>query len=177
MKKVVPFFLLGNFSKSFLLLMIAHNNLFNTKGRLLIDELIDEDSKHPKIDGKGATLPHDHFGCEVWNSSCNWKVLYSFLQFLGLGEIGEFDVTVLEYQEILGLQGSIHYVLFMEIFQAKDSTPKNKPDSLLASLFELIDSFSFGSDEGVDVGSFGPLHEDVVRIFISEGADHLVEER
>ena len=65
----------------------------------------------------------------------------------------------------------------MEIFQAKDSAPKNEPDSLLASLFKLMYSLSFGSDERVDIGSFGPFHEDVVRMLISEGADHLVEER
>ena len=94
-----------------------------------------------------------------------------------MGEIGEFDIAVLECQEILWLQGSVHNVFFVKIFQAKDNAPKNEPDSLLASLFELVYSFSIGPDERVDIGSFGPLHEDVVRIFISEGADHLVEER
>jgi hypothetical protein len=77
-------------------------------------------------------------------------------------EIVEFDVAIIEDQQIFWFQIAVDDILIVKILQSKNDTSENKANSWLSCQEEGSITMAFFVDESEDISFLGPFHHDIV---------------
>lgn len=86
------------------------------KGRDSNDHLVDEDTQCPPVECLVVSRADNHFGCEILGCSAERIRLFRvFLHNLGQAKVGQHDVPVVIYQNVLRLEVSVDNVGLVEV--------------------------------------------------------------
>jgi hypothetical protein len=95
-------------------------------------------------------------------------MLLAFLKHPRQSEIAEFDITILEDQQIFRLQVPISYVFPVQVLQTKNYASKDESDTDFASMCETMVPGRSMLDEAIHITSLGPFHNDIVVVIVAK---------